>query len=124
MSVSECPECGQTYRPSAGHCRGGAYGGCCISFAAQVDFDEHRVGDHAEGTRRCLTQQERLDRGWEADTPLITVFEEPFREGTPLWASPKTLRSRARMAERKAAGLLPAASAGLTVGDPEDDDAQ
>lgn len=112
MSVSECPECGQTYRPSAGHCRGGAYGGCCISFAAQVDFDEHRVGEHSEGTRRCLSQEERLDKGWSADTPLLLDSEGALREGTPLWASPKTLRSRARMAARKAAGLLPAAATG------------
>jgi hypothetical protein len=51
----------------------------------------------------------RPHAGWEADTPLHEASSGALREGTPLWASPKTLRSRARMAARKAAGLLPAA---------------
>lgn len=122
MSVSECPECGQTYRPSAGHCRGGAYGGCCTSFAAQVDFDEHRKGDHASGQRRCLTTAEMLDAGWATDTPLHVAHRSSPEGRTLYWASPKTLRSRARMAARKAAGLLPAAvtdshSVGVTDGE-------
>ena len=120
MSVSECPECGQTYRPSAGHCRGGAYGGCCTSFAAQVDFDEHRVGDHASGQRRCLTHDERLAKGWLTDTPSHVAHKSSPEGRTLYWASPKTLRSRARMAARKAAGLLPAASTHSDSGDVTD----
>lgn len=72
-------------------------GGCCSSFAAGSDFDEHRVGDHAEGTRRCLTVEERFELGWEVDTPLPKPEDDV---PTALWVSPHTLRSRARMAER------------------------
>lgn len=97
MSEFECPRCGQTYRPSAGHCMGGAYGGCCSSFAAGGDFDAHRVGEHENGQRRCLTVPERLDKGWTTDTPYPAG--DPRAE-TRLWVSPHTLRSRERMAAR------------------------
>jgi hypothetical protein len=42
-----CPECGLKFSGadrSGGHCRGGAYGGCCQSFRSLGGFDKHRTG--------------------------------------------------------------------------------
>jgi hypothetical protein len=83
-----CPDCGQRYKANAGHCRGGRFGGCCSSFATGSGFDEHRTGDHADGTRRCLTVEERREAGWAQ------------RPGG-FWASP---RDEARAAALRAAG--------------------
>lgn len=97
MSDSKCPHCGQRYRPSAGHCTGGPFEGCCSSFAAGSDFDAHRVGPHEGGQRRCLSVEERFEAGWQVDTPLPHPEDDV---PTALWVSPHTLRSRERMASR------------------------
>jgi hypothetical protein len=62
--VSACPDCGQTYRATAGHCRGGRFGGCCRSFEESQDFDRHRTGGFHDGSRRCLTDAEMVEKGW------------------------------------------------------------
>ena len=63
-----CPECGRRYSghdSSGGHCRGGAYGGCCYSFRSNTTASAHRVGP---GTaRRCLTPDEMRAKGWTCD---------------------------------------------------------
>lgn len=65
--MNTCPDCGQTYRPEAGHCRAGRYGGCCRSFANVArGEDPHRSGDYSTG-RRCMTDAELLAAGWELD---------------------------------------------------------
>ena len=60
-----CPDCGQSYDKRAGHCRGGAYGGCCVSFATMAGFDAHRTGPYDD--RRCLALEERIAAGWHTD---------------------------------------------------------
>ncbi len=81
-----CPECHVTYsgaQGSGGHCRGGPYGGCCLTFRTQGAADAHRVGVHdprdkqyAANPRRCLTTEEMVgmgfrltDRGWTNNPP-------------------------------------------------------
>lgn len=67
---------------------------CGLEFASQEAFDAHRVGRHAylhhEGLRmdparpdgrRCLSEQELRDRGWQ-----------PNRYGR--WVHPRALRNR------------------------------
>lgn len=53
---SVCPECGETYSPKGGgHCRGGAYGGCCRTFASDGAADAHRRGPYSpDGLRHCV----------------------------------------------------------------------
>jgi hypothetical protein len=54
MKMSKCPDCGQTYRvKSGGHCRGGAFGGCCRTFASDSAADAHRKGPYS-GKRVCV----------------------------------------------------------------------
>lgn len=77
-----CPDCHTAYLRNAGHCRGGRYAGCCKSWRTGSDFDAHRTGDIATGTRRCLTTDELLTAGWE------------YRDG--LWTSPKSLADAER----------------------------
>ena len=67
-----CPECGQMYPPKGGgHCRGGAYGGCCRTFTSNSAF-----ADHKHGTRRtCLdvTAEDgwrETPRGWTNAAPM------------------------------------------------------
>lgn len=86
-SANTCPDCGQTYLPEAGHCRGGRWGGCCRSFAnnARNHDDPHRTGDH-NTTRRCMTDSELLAAGWE--------------QAGHLWVSPAGVRSRTAIAMR------------------------
>ena len=90
MSALTCPECGQTYRASGGHCRGGRYGGCCRSFAgtAPRTHDPHLTGGYDDGTRRCKTDAELLDEGWQREQHM--------------WVSPLTQRNRARPRDRDA----------------------
>jgi len=80
-----CNICGQQYSPKGGgHCRGGAYGGCCRTFSSDRAGDKHRVGPYdPPGLRRCLTDEEmatltrkdgtiiwRLtNRGWTNEPP-------------------------------------------------------
>jgi hypothetical protein len=54
--MSRCPECGQTYSPKGGgHCRGGAYGGCCRTFTSDAAGDFHKVGPYEpRGSRVCV----------------------------------------------------------------------
>lgn len=61
-----CPECGQTYSGNGGgHCRGGAYGGCCRTFTGDTAAAKHRTGPYnPHRARRCLTDAELLDAGW------------------------------------------------------------
>lgn len=64
-----CPECDGRFSGadrSGGHCRGGAYGGCCKSFRSLGGFDKHRVGPF-DGDRRCLTADELAAAGWSVD---------------------------------------------------------
>ena len=57
-----CPECGATFPGGqrGGHCRGGAYGGCCLTFSSDAAFDHHRVGP--QSARSCLDVT--VDAGW------------------------------------------------------------
>lgn len=76
---STCPECGIEYSPNGGgHCRGGAYGGCCRTFTSDSSADAHRIGPHdrRDGIRRCLTDEEMVlpwrltPRGWTNSKPM------------------------------------------------------
>lgn len=107
MSGLKCDICGQNYRPVAGHCRGGRWGGCCTSFAAGVDFDAHRTGAYEGGARRCLSREEMRAAGWVVeDTPSGYPAEGAAEAAGVYWASPKTVKSRQRMARRKADGAF------------------
>jgi hypothetical protein len=62
--MNVCSDCNQTYRATAGHCRGGRYGGCCRSFESSKDFDHHRTGAFHDDSRRCLSDAELIEKGW------------------------------------------------------------
>lgn len=65
-----CAECGRRFNGSdrsGGHCRGGAYGGCCQSFRSLGGFEKHRTGKYEPNERRCLTPDELLELGWSVD---------------------------------------------------------
>jgi hypothetical protein len=82
-----CGICGATFRPRVGHCTGGRFGGCCRSFTNAADADAHRVGNHDDGTRRCMTDSELHMSGYTD-------------EGGRMWSGPRAARNRARFAER------------------------
>ncbi len=70
-----CPECGVTFPGGqrGGHCRGGAYGGCCQTFSSDGAFDHHRTGPFS--ARSCIdvtvTDGWRLTRnGWTDSDPM------------------------------------------------------
>jgi hypothetical protein len=85
VAMSTCPECGARYSPrSGGHCRGGAYGGCCQSFAGDAVAGSHRVGPYdPPDARRCLTPQEMQAKGWHLGKRGWSM-SAPMPEG--LWA--------------------------------------
>jgi hypothetical protein len=64
MSALTCPDCNQTYRATAGHCRGGRFGGCCKSWGTQRAHERHRIGNYDDGSRRCMTTEEMVEAGW------------------------------------------------------------
>lgn len=94
MAALVCTDCGQVYKAIAGHCRGGRWGGCCRSFYANRDFDAHRSGAFTPAARRCLSDTELGDRGWQH----LGVF----------WASPGTVRA----VQDAAAGVPPSRRTG------------
>lgn len=75
---ARCPECGESYPGGrqGGHCRGGEYGGCCLTFSSDSAFDHHRTGPFApDGQRRCadvtVDPAWRLTRrGWTDSDPM------------------------------------------------------
>ena len=83
--LTHCPECAQPFKATSGHCRGGAFGGCCRSFASTGGFDRHRTGNGE--ARRCRTDAEMLDLGWTRDGVFWVV---PRVEGhrPPHWKAP------------------------------------
>lgn len=86
--MSACPDCQRQYRAVAGHCRGGKYGGCCRSFRGTKDFDAHRVGAFHDGSRRCLTDAEMLDKGWiQTDGLWASPYTQADALRVPLIAS-------------------------------------
>ena len=60
MSTSTCPECGTTYRAkSGGHCRGGAYGGCCRTYSSDSAAAAHIRGPASD--RSCASMDDDHD---------------------------------------------------------------
>ena len=60
-----CPWCEGVFGPQdTGHCTGGPFGGCCLTFASNHAFDQHRTGTYEPDTRRCRTPEELLAKGW------------------------------------------------------------
>lgn len=59
-----CTLCGQRFKPSIGHCSGKPWGGCCSSFDTERTADAHRIGEYDDGSRRCMTVEERHAKGW------------------------------------------------------------
>lgn len=96
IKMSRCPECGARYSPNGGgHCRGGAYGGCCRTFSSDAAADAHRKGPYGvPGGRYCVdfdadyTEKGRriewrlTDRGW-TNSPPMDPAALARRKGTP-----------------------------------------
>lgn len=91
-----CPECGQEFAAKGGgHCRGGAYGGCCRTFTSNAAADKHRIGEFSVD-RRCVAD---MDDDWRPgrDGALVRVPWRltprgwtPFAEISPVALSRKT----------------------------------
>ena len=79
----KCDICGQAFKPSVGHCRGGKWEGCCRSFVSNKGGDAHRVGKFGDGSRRCMTDEELNEKGW-------------IRDSHGYWSSPADIKQRAR----------------------------
>lgn len=88
MPANTCQICAATFRPTAGHCTGGVFGGCCRSFASTGGFDRHRrfgvKGDWE--TRYCAPDAVLLAEGWARDAsgfwhvPVVAELEPIFRQ--------------------------------------------
>jgi hypothetical protein len=81
-----CNICNQEYSPNGGgHCRGGAYGGCCRTFSSDAAGDRHRIGPYdPPSMRRCMTDEEMVadtmkdgstrwrltPKGWSISPPM------------------------------------------------------
>lgn len=64
MTTTTHQKCGKSwngYKPE--HCAV-----CCETFTGTEAGDMHRIGDHNDGTRRCMTVDEMLDAGLVRDT--------------------------------------------------------
>jgi hypothetical protein len=86
---SGCSWCGGIFGPDdTGHCTGGAFGGCCQTFASNTAFDKHRTGKYDPPMRRCLTSEELTGKGWTR-TGKYNAWRMPAPAVNP-WAKPTT----------------------------------
>lgn len=78
MRTSTCPECGATYRVlSGGHCRGGAYGGCCRTYSSDRAATAHRKGPfEPPGQRFCVDHDDDYDAKGRKVTWRLNRFQE------------------------------------------------
>lgn len=80
----DCGPCHKCSRKFPGSDRNGGHCSTChLSFASQTGFDKHRVGqfeNHTTGkpnTRRCLTPEEMLAKGWTVDEHFVVRMPAP-----------------------------------------------
>lgn len=86
MKTARCPECAERFPiNSGGHCRGGAYGGCCKTFRSDAAYAAHRIGPY--GDRHCIDVTatagwRATDRGWTNQATMTPEQRDRARRNT------------------------------------------